>query len=158
MTTLIRWDPLREMATLQSEMSRLFGLAGGGNGTTQSVWAPAMDAWETDDDFVYAFDLPGIAEQDISVELDDDTLVVSAERVRTQETQNEKLYRAERRYGSYRRTIGLPTGVSEGDISARYENGVLEVHVRKPEPTKPRRIQIETPAAVLEGEATPKQS
>lgn len=153
MTTLIRWDPLREMATLQGEMSRLLGLAGGGNGTTQGVWAPAMDAWETEDAFVYAFDLPGIPESDISVELDDDTLVVGAERTRTQAASTEKLYRAERRYGSYKRTIGLPQGVAEADISARYDNGVLEVHVRKPEPTKPRRIQIETQPPVIEGSA-----
>lgn len=151
MTTLIRWDPLRDMATLQGEMGRLFGLVGG-NGTT-GVWAPAMDAWETEEDVVYAFDLPGISDSDISVELDDDTLVVSAERMRAEETATEKLYRAERRYGSYKRTIGLPAGVAEGDVSARYENGVLEVHVRKPEPTMPRRIQIDTPAPIIEGEA-----
>jgi HSP20 family protein len=153
MTTLIRWDPFREMATLQGEMGRLLGLVGG-NGGTQGVWAPAMDAWETDAEFVYAFDLPGISEDDVSVELDDDTLVVSAERVRTHEESTERLYRSERRYGAYKRTIGLPLGVSEGDISARFENGVLEVHVKKPEPTKPRRIQIGTPGAVIEAEST----
>jgi HSP20 family protein len=148
MTTLIRWDPFRELTTLQGEMGRLLGLVG--NGSTQGVWAPAMDAWEADDEFVYAFDLPGIAESDVSVELDDDTLVVTAQRERSHETSTEKLYRAERRYGTYKRTIGLPPGVAETDISAKFDHGVLEVHVRKPEPTKPRKIQIETPAAVIE--------
>lgn len=155
MTTLIRWDPFREMAQIQGEMSRLLGLVGGsGNGGSQSVWAPAMDAWETGEEFVYAFDLPGIPEGDISVELDDDTLVVSAERERSAETSTDRLYRAERRYGTYKRTIGLPTGVAEGDIAARFENGVLEVHVRKPEPTKPRKIKIERSGAVIEAEAS----
>ena len=155
MTTLIRWDPSREMAQLQGEMSRLLGLVGGGgNGSTQGVWAPAMDAWETEHGYVYAFDLPGIPEDDISVEFDDDTLVVAAERERTTEMSSEKLHRSERRYGTYRRTIGLPTGVAEGDITARFENGVLEVHVRKPEPTKPRRIEIERPGTVIEAEST----
>jgi HSP20 family protein len=143
MATLVRWDPFREIAALQGEMGRFLGMLGG-NGTTQGVWAPAMDAWETDDEVVYAFDLPGITEDDISIEFDNDTLTIGAERERTQEVSNDRYYRAERRYGSYRRTIGLPAGVTENDISARTTNGVLEVHVKKPAVAKPRRIPVGT--------------
>jgi HSP20 family protein len=143
MATLVRWEPFREIATLQNEMSRLMNsFAGGGNGETGRSWVPALDVWETDGEIVYALDLPGIPEKDISVELEDGTLTVSAERERTNEVSEDKLYRYERRFGSFSRTIGLPQGVSEDQVKAEYHDGVLEVHVTKPEQPKPRRIEI----------------
>src|SRR5919198_1748597 len=99
MTTLVRWDPFREVAALQNEMGRLFGLLREGNGnTTGRSWVPALDVWETDDDIVYAFDLPGIPEEKISVEFEDGALTVSAERERTQNVSDERFYRFERRH------------------------------------------------------------
>jgi HSP20 family protein len=155
MATLVRWDPLREVAALQNEMGRFISLFRDANGgTTQQTWAPAMDVWETEGEIVYAFDLPGISEDKISVEFEDGTLSVSAERERSEETSDERFYRYERRFGSFTRTIGLPQGVSEEQINAEYKNGVLEIHVKKPEVQKPRRIQIgggET--ATIEGKA-----
>jgi HSP20 family protein len=142
MTTLVRWDPFREVAALQNDFGRLFGLLKEGNGQSARSWVPALDVWETDEEIVYAFDLPGTPEQDISVEFDDGALTVSAERERTQEVGEDRYYRYERRFGTFSRTIGLPQGVAEKDISANYADGVLEVHVRKPEEAKPRRIQI----------------
>jgi HSP20 family protein len=155
MATLVRWDPFREVAALQNEMSRLFGLGREGNGTSERNWVPALDVWETEDDVVYAFDLPGIPEDGIAVEFEDGTLTVSAERERKQEVSNDRYYRFERRYGTFSRSIGLPQGVKESDISADYRDGVLEVHVRKPEEVKPRRIQIGVgEQATIEGKAT----
>jgi HSP20 family protein len=142
MATLVRWDPFREVAALQNEMSRLFGLAREGNGSSERAWVPALDVWETENDVVYAFDLPGIPEAEISVEFEDGTLTVTAERERKEELSGDRYYRFERRYGTFSRAIGLPQGVKESDISADYRDGVLEVHVRKPEEVKPRRIQI----------------
>jgi HSP20 family protein len=104
---------------------------------------------------VYAFDLPGIPEEKISVEFEDGALTVSAEREREQQVSEDRFYRYERRFGTFTRTIGLPQGVSEDQISATYGNGVLEVHVRKPEQTKPRRIQVGSGAqATIEGKAS----
>ena len=140
MATLVRWDPFREMASLQSDVSRLMSTLGGnGEGRT---WMPAVDVWETDSEVVYAFDLPGISEDKISVELEDSSLTVSGERERTQEVSEERLYRYERRFGSFSRTIGLPQGVTEDAVKAHCKDGVLEIHVAKPEQPKPRRIQI----------------
>jgi HSP20 family protein len=111
--------------------------------------------WETDDELVYAFDLPGVPENKISVELEEGALVVSGERERTQEASEENVYRVERRFGSFSRRVGLPQAVTEESITAKYENGVLEVHVKKPEQPKPRRIQIGTGGQnTIEGSAT----
>ena len=144
MATLVRWDPFREIAALQNEMGRFMSVfrGEGGNGVASQSWVPALDVWETEHDVVYAFDLPGIPEDKISIEFEDGALTVTAQRERKEELSEEKLYRYERRFGTYSRTFGLPQGVTEDDIRAEYHDGVLEVHVAKPEQVKPRRIQI----------------
>src|SRR5205085_4467705 len=97
MATLVRWEPLREIASLQNEMSRFMNGLVEGNGQATQSWVPALDVWETDSEIVYALDLPGIPEDKVSVELDDGALTVSAERERTQEESQERFYRFERR-------------------------------------------------------------
>ena len=142
MATLVRWEPFRELAALQNELSRYVNGLSEGNGQATQSWVPTADVWEADDEVVYAFDLPGIPEQDISVELEDGALTITAERAREQKVEDGKYFRFERRFGTFSRTIGLPQGVAEEAVSAKYEHGVLEVHVRKPEQPKPRKIEI----------------
>jgi HSP20 family protein len=156
MATLVRWEPFRELASLQSEMSRLMnGLYEGSSRATQN-WVPALDVWETESDIVYAFDMPGIPEEKISVEVSDDTLTVSAERERVDQETGDRFFRFERRYGSFSRAVGLPQGVDESKISASYKDGVLELRVPKPEEQKPRKIQLGSAAkADIEGTSTP---
>jgi HSP20 family protein len=156
---LVRWEPFRELAALQNEMGRWMsqvagvgGLAGNGQSST---WMPAVDVWETEKELVLSFDLPGIPEDKIAVELEDNTLTVTGERERTQEHSNDRFYRFERRYGSFSRSVTLPTGVSEDSIQADYKDGVLEVRVPKPEEQKPKRIQIGSQEAI-EGKSTRK--
>ena len=157
MATLVRWQPFTELAGLHNEMSRLMNGLFEGNGRTTQAWVPALDTWETEDEFVFAFDLPGIPEDKISVELEDGVLTVSAEREQRSEHSDDRFYRFERRYGTFARTIALPQGVTEEAIKADYKDGVLEVRVAKPEQQKPRRIQLGSGAkATLEGEATKK--
>jgi HSP20 family protein len=141
-TTLVRWEPFRELASFQSEMSRLMNGLFEGSGRVTQNWVPALDVWETPTEVVYAFDLPGIPEDKISIEVKDDTLSVSAERERTEETSEDGFYRFERRYGSFARAAGLPQGVDQDQISAHYENGVLEIRVPKPEEQKPKKIGL----------------
>ena len=155
MATVVRWEPLRDVAALQNEMGRVMNslFAGTGNGEGRP-WVPPVDAWETEKEVVYAFDLPGIAEDKISIELEDGALTVSGERERTEEHKSETAYRYERRFGSFSRTIGLPHGVTEKDVTADYKDGVLELRVAKPEAPKPRRIQIgRGEKATIEGTA-----
>ncbi len=144
---LVRWEPFRELAALQNEMGRwmnqMTGSTTGGVGNGQSsTWLPAVDAWETENELVLAFDLPGIPEEKIAVELDDNVLTVSGERERTQETSGDRFYRYERRFGTFSRSVTLPQGVNEESIKADYRDGVLEVRVPKPEEQKPKRIQV----------------
>ena len=142
MATLVRWEPFREIAQLQGEMSRLFNGLLEGQGRTSPGWVPALDVWETESELVYAFDLPGLEEDQIQIEVQDDTLSISGERMRTQREQDDRFFRFERRYGGFARAVGLPAGVDETKIAASYTNGVLEIHVPKPEEAKPRRIQL----------------
>src|SRR5436309_13438692 len=153
-----RGELYREISALQNEMSRFMNGLLEGNGRTKQAWVPALDVWETESDIVYALDLPGIPEDKISVELDDGALTISAERERTQEESDERFYRFERRFGMFSRTFGVPQGVTESDVQADYKDGVLEVHVRKPEQPKPKRIQIgSVEKATIEGASSEKK-
>jgi HSP20 family protein len=143
---VVRWEPFRELAALQSEMGRWMnqmGLASQpGNGPSTSTWIPAVDVWETENDLVLSFDLPGVPEDKIAVELDDNVLTVSGERERTERQEGDRFYRFERRFGSFTRSVTLPHGVSEDQIKAAYRDGVLEIRVPKPEEQRPKRIPI----------------
>jgi HSP20 family protein len=142
MTTVVRWEPLREAASMHAELSRLMNGLFDGNGRQTQAWVPTLDVWETEDALVYAFDLPGIPQDKISVEVEDGALTVSAARERTEEPDDDRYRRFERRFGSFARTVGLPQGVSEDSIAASYADGVLEIRVPKPEQAKPKRIEI----------------
>jgi HSP20 family protein len=149
MATLVRRNPVffRVLRELNGN--------GATSGTVARSWAPTLDVWETEDEVVYAFDLPGIPEEKIAVDLENGVLTVSAERERSGEVKQDGFYRYERRVGSFSRTISLPEGVTEDSISASYANGVLEVRVRKPEEAKPRRIEIGVKGdKTIEGTAT----
>ena len=157
---LVRWEPFRELAALQNEMGRWMNQLAGGVGTApgngqSSTWLPAVDVWETDSELVLSFDLPGIPEDKVAVELDDSVLTVSGERERTQEHSSERFYRFERRFGQFSRSVTLPAGIKEDEIKAAYKDGVLEIRVPRPEEQKPKRIQIGTQGAI-EGKSTRK--
>ena len=152
MTTLVRWDPLREAAAMHTELSRLMNGLLEGDGRQAQAWVPTLDVWETQDAVHYAFDLPGLSQDSIHVEVEDGALTVSATREREQQQDNGTFHRYERRFGTFSRSIGLPQGVSEDDIKASYVNGVLEISVPKPEQPKPKRIQVGSgTGATIEG-------
>jgi HSP20 family protein len=152
--TLVRWEPIRELATLQTEMSRLMNGIFEGNGRAAQDWVPAVDVWENEDELVYAFDLPGVSEEQITVELQDDMLTVSAERERTAQRSEDGFVRFERRFGTFSRAVAVPAGVTEDGIKADYSDGVLEIRVAKPEAPKPRRIKLGAGQPTIEGSET----
>jgi HSP20 family protein len=144
---IVRWEPFRELSSLQTEMNRLFNAAfdpaggGGGNGGARR-WVPAMDLVETDQHFVLRADLPGMTESDVNIELEDNVLTVSGERKAEHEEKGEGFYRVERAFGTFSRALTLPKGIDPEAVAANFSNGVLEVRVPKPEQRKPRKITI----------------
>jgi HSP20 family protein len=101
-----------------------------------------MDVVETEDHFVLRADLPGLSENDVSIELEDNVLTVAGERKAEHEQRGEGYYRVERAFGSFSRSLTLPEGVNADAIQASFSNGVLEVRIPKPEQHKPRKVQI----------------
>jgi len=145
--TIVRWEPLRELNSLQSEMNRLFNTAfdtppSGAAGTVMRRWMPAMDLVESGDHFVLRADLPGMSEDDVSIEFEDGTLTVSGERKAEHESQDEGFHRVERSFGAFSRSLTLPKGIDADAVTASFDRGVLEIRIPKPEQKKPRRIEI----------------
>jgi HSP20 family protein len=144
--TIVRWEPLRELGTLQNEMNRLFNTVfdapAPANGGALRRWMPAMDLVETDDRFVLTADLPGLDEDDVKIEFEDGTLTVSGERRTAHEAKKDGYHRVERAYGAFSRSLTLPQGVDPEAVSASFDRGVLEISIPKPEERKPRRIEI----------------
>jgi HSP20 family protein len=157
---IVRFEPFRELAALQNEMGRWMTQLSDGSGTGNGLnWLPSVDVEETDTELVLSFDLPGVEEEKISIELDENVLTVSGERERASENSGDGFYRYERRFGHFSRSVTLPPGVNEEGIKAGYANGVLEVRVPKPEDPKPKRIQIGGgEKATIEGKATASKS
>jgi HSP20 family protein len=143
---LVRWDPIRELDSLQGDMNRLFDRFFEGraaNGTARR-WIPAMDLVETDDRLVLRGDLPGMSEDDIDIEIKDSVLTVSGERKAESEEKGEGYHRVERAFGSFSRSLTLPPGVDADQVKAEFDKGVLEVTIPKPAEAKPTRVQIGT--------------
>jgi HSP20 family protein len=156
---LIRWEPVRELNTIQTEMNRLFNTffdapaSGPSTGATQGRrWIPAMDLLETEDDFVLRADLPGMSETDVNIELEDNVLTISGERKAEHEERKEGFYRVERASGSFTRSLTLPEGVNPEGVRAHFEKGVLEVRIPKPEQRKPRKVSIAVGGDAQSGE------
>jgi HSP20 family protein len=147
---IVRWEPLRELTTLQNEMNRLFNTAfdtPAGNGGARR-WMPAMDLVETGDHFVLRADLPGMSEEDVSIEIEERVLTISGERKSQHETTKEGYHRVERAFGKFARSLTLPEGVDAEAVTANFDKGVLEISIPKPEEKKPRKISIAAKSTV----------
>ena len=136
-----RWDPFQDLLAIQDEMNQAFGRArqsqGGGR-----VWAPALDISERKDAYVVTVEVPGVNADDLDITLEDGLLTIQGERHVTSESSEQQYHRVERRYGSFRRSITLPSHVQADAIEASFENGVLEVVVPKAEEAKPKKITV----------------
>jgi len=144
---LVRWDPFRDLTALQSEVNRLFSRASGGDMGERQSWTPAIDVVETDNAIVLKAELAGMKPEDINIEVQDNVLTVSGERRFQEEVKEDKYYRIERRYGSFSRSLALPPTADESKVDATYDNGVLQVTVRKAEIAKPKKITVSVGAA-----------
>ena len=145
MALLMRPEPFSR------EVDRLFDAFFGTEREQGRRWVPAVDLVEAEDHFVLKADLPGLAEEDVSVEVQDGTLTISGERTAEHEASERGWYRIERSFGSFNRSLTLPDGIDPDGISASFDRGVLEVRIPKPAERKPRRVEISAPA--LNGKA-----
>ena len=144
--TLVRWDPFRDLVSIQDELNRLFGRTfTGGESMRPSAggaWMPAMDVFETEDKIVARLELPGIEPNDVEVAVEDSTLTVSGKREFSSETNEENYHRVERRYGAFTRSIALPQTADVEKVDASFDKGVLTIEMPKVERAKPKKIQI----------------
>lgn len=142
--TLVRWNPMREMLTLENEMGRLFqDLASRApEGETPALWSPRVDIEEGRESYVVKAELPGIRLEDIKITIADNQLVVRGEKRREVEKNDTTYHRVERVYGAFERVFTLTKAVAADKIEALYRDGVLEVRVPKAEEAKAREIQI----------------
>ena len=144
---LIRWEPATELNTIQNEMNRLFNNffehpATGRDSAPHRRWMPPMDLVETADHYVLRADLPGLSDEDVNVQLEDNVLTISGERTATHDHDAQGYYRIERGFGNFTRSLTLPDGVDPDGVQAHFDRGVLEVRIPKPEQKKPRTVQI----------------
>jgi HSP20 family protein len=142
-----RWDPFR-VSDIQGEMNRLFDTFFGRPATAtapsgERMWAPAVDMWETKDNVVLSFEIPGVREKEVSVAITGDLLTVKGDRRFEREVKDESYHRLERVYGKFERSVQLPMAVQSDKVKALYRDGVLEVTLPKAEEVKPKEIKID---------------
>jgi HSP20 family protein len=145
--TLVRWDPFRDLVSIQDELNRLFGrtYSGGAEAIRPSAagaWMPSMDVYETEDKIVAKLELPGIDPDQVEVSVEDATLTISGARQFSSDVDEESYHRVERRYGAFMRSITLPQTADTERVEAGFDKGVLTVEVAKVEKAKPKKIQV----------------
>jgi HSP20 family protein len=139
---IIRWDPFRELSSLDDQFNRLWRGLGEGRGRQES-WLPAVDVFDQADAVVLKAELAGMDPDDIEISVEDNVLTIKGERKFEEKVDDERYYRIERRFGSFQRSLALPQGVKAEDISASYDDGILEVRVPKAEEEKPKKITVQ---------------
>lgn len=141
----ITWKPFREMTPVQSRFNRLADQVWGGR---QESWLPAVDVFDFKDAVVLKAELAGMDPDDIEIEVEDNVLTIKGERKFEQQVDDERYFRVERRFGSFRRSLALPQGVKADEILAGYDDGILTVTLPKAEEEKPRRIEVKAKKSV----------
>jgi HSP20 family protein len=150
MADITRWDPFRDLVSIQDELNRLFGRTFSGSEMTRpgisGSWMPAIDVYETTDKIVVSAELPGLDPKEVEVSVEDSTLTIGGQRNFEQEADEQNYHRVERRYGSFTRSIRLPQTADAEKIQARFDKGVLTVEVPKREEARPKRVEVKATA------------
>jgi HSP20 family protein len=114
-----------------------------GSGSLQTLWNPQVEAFQRGDQLVIRADLPGIKKEDVDIEIDRNVLTIRGERKQESEEENEGMYRSERSYGTFQRSIQLPDGITAESAQASFNDGVLEITLPVPRAREgSRRVQI----------------
>lgn len=144
---LVRWDPFRNVATLQDRINRLFEDAFPrsrdiDDDVSMCAWRPAVDIYETENGLVLKAELPGVKKEDVSVEIKDNILSLKGERVEDKRVDEENYYRRERCFGTFQRSFNLEQSIQPEKIKAKFKDGVLEVEIPRPEEEKPKKVSV----------------
>ena len=144
---IVRWEPFRDLLSLQERMNRLFdesyrGRPGDEDWGLGGSWAPPVDIYEHEGNIVLKAEIPGIDAKDVDVRVENNTLTLRGERKADHEVKKESYHRVERSYGAFTRSFTLPNVVDTGNIKAEYKDGVLRVILPKREEAKPKSISI----------------
>ena len=149
MTTMTRWEPLREFLAMQDRMNRMtrpfresYSPEGPEEALTTTTFAPPVDIYEDEHDITLKMEVPGIDEKDIDVRIENTTLTVHGERKIEKEEKEENYRRVERQYGEFTRSFTLPSSVDLGQVSAHYDKGVLKINLAKKAEAKPKQIKV----------------
>jgi HSP20 family protein len=149
MTLLTRWDPFRDLATMQDRMNRMNRLFRESyspeeqeEALTTTGFAPPVDIYEDEHNITLKLEVPGIDEKDIDVRVENTTLTVHGERKIEKEEKEENFRRVERQYGSFTRSFTLPSSVDPGQVTAHYDKGVLKIKLAKKAEAKPKQIRV----------------
>ncbi len=144
---VVKWDPLRDLLSIQDRMNRLFeqtlSRSRTEEGIAASTWSPAVDIYETSETIVMKAELPGLSREDIEIHIRDNTLTLKGERRFAKDVQQENYLRIERVYGAFQRNFTLPATIQQDKIRAVFRDGVLELTLPKAEAAKPKRVTIE---------------
>jgi HSP20 family protein len=145
---IVRWEPFRELLSTQDRLNQLFSqtfsqfFGPEGKELGARTWAPALDIHETDHDLVIDAELPGVDPKDIDVRVENNTLFIKGERKFEKSTDEGNYHRVERSYGSFSRSLTLPSSVNGDGAQAEYRDGVLRLKLAKREEAKPKAIPI----------------
>jgi HSP20 family protein len=149
MTLLTRWQPFRELSTMQDRMNRMdrlfresYSPEGPEEALTTTNFAPPVDIYEDEHNIALKLEVPGIDENDIDVRIEGNTLTVHGERKIEKEEKEENFRRIERQYGSFTRSFTLPSSVDPGQVNANYDKGVLKINLAKKAEAKPKQIKV----------------
>jgi HSP20 family protein len=148
MTVMTSWDLFEDLRAVQDEMQRV--IKGRGwrpgqqydEGTSPAFWAPVVDISEREDAYLVAAELPGVTPGDVEITFEDGLLTIQGERRFAHDTAGEKVHRAERCYGAFRRSITLPSHVEADKIDASAQDGVLQILVPKAKEVQAKRIKV----------------
>jgi len=139
---LMPWSPWREMMSMRENIDKFFDEPFSSRQLSSGSFHPSVAIRETEKELVVEADLPGVKEEDVDVQIEDDKLIIRGERKHSSETKQEDYYHMESSYGAFSRTIGLPSYVDAGRAEAEVKDGILEVRVPKVESKKSKKIAV----------------
>jgi HSP20 family protein len=144
--TIVRWDPFRNMTTLQERINRIFDETATRPNYDDEVskcdWRPIVDIYDSENAIIINAELPGVTKENITLDVKENILTIKGARKAEEEVRKENYYRKERCFGSFERAFTLPSAIDPSKITANFKEGVLRVEIPKPEEKKPKQIKI----------------